>query len=270
MTDSLTTQVLAIMQRAADVAILPRFQNLAAADIVSKAVNDVVTIADNEAEAIIAEGLARLMPEAAVVGEEACHSEPALLDQLGSGLCWIIDPIDGTNNFAAGKRPFGVMVALSEHGETVAGWIYDPVSKRLCHAAAGKGAWIDGNRITARTTGESPPVAANSLVYVRQATRAAVTAAVAPHYRLVDVPRCAAEQYPRLVLGINDVAIFERTMPWDHAAGVLLVNEAGGRAARRDGSAYRVDDKGAGLIGAASPALWEDIATRLNAAIETT
>ena len=104
MTDSLTTQVLAIMQHAADVAILPRFQNLAAADIVSKAVNDVVTIADNEAEAIIADGLARLMPEAAVVGEEACHSEPALLDQLGSGLCWIIDPIDGTNNFAAGKR----------------------------------------------------------------------------------------------------------------------------------------------------------------------
>ena len=96
--------------------------------------------------------------------------------------------------------------------------------------------------------------------------RAAVQAGIAPHYTLVDIPRCAAEQYPRLVMGTNDVAIFERTLPWDHAAGVLFVNEAGGKAARPDGSAYRVDDHTRpGLIAAASEALWEALAARMAA-----
>jgi fructose-1,6-bisphosphatase/inositol monophosphatase family enzyme len=81
---------------------------------------------------------------------------------------------------------------------------------------------------------------------------------------LVDIPRCAAEQYPRLVLGQNDVSIFERTLPWDHAAGVLFLNEAGGKAARPDGSPYRVDDYARpGMIGAATPALWEELAERM-------
>jgi fructose-1,6-bisphosphatase/inositol monophosphatase family enzyme len=81
---------------------------------------------------------------------------------------------------------------------------------------------------------------------------------------VVDIPRCAAEQYPRIVLGINDVSIFERTLAWDHAAGVLFVNEAGGRAARPDGSAYRVDNHlQPGLIAAASPALFEQMAGHL-------
>ncbi len=84
--------------------------------------------------------------------------------------------------------------------------------------------------------------------------RAATQAISLPHYDLVDIPYCAAEQYPRLALGENDVSIFERTLAWDHAAGVLWLNEAGGKAARPDGSAYRVDEVGrTGLLGAASP-----------------
>jgi fructose-1,6-bisphosphatase/inositol monophosphatase family enzyme len=199
-----------------------------------------------------------------VVGEEAAHADPRLLARLDDQLCWIIDPLDGTNNFAAGERPFGVMVALAERGETVAGWIYDPLSKRFCHAYLGGGAFIDQQRIGAKTTGARPPVAANSLIYMQPQRREAVHAAVAPHYRLVDIPRCAAEQYPRLVLGENDVAIFERTLPWDHAAGVLFVNEAGGKAARPDGSPYRVGEHSrSGLIGAASERLWDELAALL-------
>ena len=251
------------MREAAERAILPRYQTLAEGDIVSKAANDVVTIADNEAEAILAAGLARLLPEAAIVGEEAAHADPVLFDRLGDALCWIIDPLDGTNNFAAGKPPFGVMIALAEAGETIAGWIYDPLSGRLCHAERGNGAWIDGERVNARDTGGTPPIAANSLVYMLPERRAEVQAAIAPHYALVDIPRCAAEQYPRLVLGVNDVAIFERTLAWDHAAGVLFLNEAGGKAARPDGSAYRVDDARKGLLGAATPQLWDQLAALL-------
>ncbi len=175
-----------------------------------------------------------------IVGEEAAHADPALLDRLGDALCWIVDPLDGTNNFAKGKPPFGVLVALSEAGETVAGWIYDPLSGRFCHAARGEGAYVDGERIVARATGLEPPVAAISLIFADPARRAALTAHIAPHYRLVDIPRCAAEQWPRLALGVNDISVFERTHAWDHAAGVLLLNEAGGKAARPDGSPYRV------------------------------
>ena len=264
MTQALTAGVLAVMQDAATRAIMPRYQSLAAHEIDAKAADDVVTIADKEAELILAEGLSKLLPEAAIVGEEAAHADPALLDRLGNALCWIIDPVDGTNNFAAGKPPFGVMVALAEAGEAIAGWILDPLTGRLCHAHRGGGAFVGEERIAARSTGENPPIAAISLVFMDPAQREAMKAHIAPHYTLTDIPRCAAEQYPRLVLGVNDVSIFERTLAWDHAAGVLFVNEAGGKAARPDGRAYRVDEAHLpGLIGAASAGLWEEMAERL-------
>lgn len=265
---ALDREINVLMRDATARAILPRWRQLATDQIEAKAsggtLPDVVTIADHEAEAILSEGLARLLPEAVVVGEEACAADPSVFERLGDRLCWIVDPLDGTNNFAAGKPPFGILVALAEHGETVAGYIYDCLSGRFCHAARGGGAFIDGERVCARETGADRPVAANSLIYMQPERRAAVSAAITPHYALVDIPRCAAEQYPRLVLGQNDVAIFERTLPWDHAAGALFVNEAGGKVARYDGSPYRVDEyERPGLIGAASERLWEEMAARL-------
>ena len=262
--DALTRAVHAAMLEAAERSILPRYQTLAAHEIEDKAADDVVTIADHESEAILAERLARLLPEAAIVGEEAAHADPALLAKLGDALCWIVDPLDGTNNFAKGKPPFGILVALSEAGETVAGWLYDPLSGRFCHAARGKGAFVGEERVTARASGADPAIAAISLIFADPARRTALTTHIAPHYTLVDIPRCAAEQWPRLVLGQNDVSIFERTLAWDHAAGVLFLNEAGGKAARPDGSPYRVDEAHRpGLLGAASPALWDQLAVRM-------
>ncbi|HWU03240.1 MAG TPA: inositol monophosphatase family protein [Novosphingobium sp.] len=263
MTDTLSEAVHDVMQGAAERAIRPRYQHLAAADIVEKAADDVVTIADKESEAMLAEGLARILPEAAIVGEEAAHADPAILSRLGSDLCWIIDPLDGTNNFAAGRPPFGILVALSQGGETIGGWIYDVLSGRFCHARRGEGAFMDGERLHARTSGETPPIAAISVIFADPARRAAIQNHIAPHYTMVDIPRCAAEQYPRLAVGINDVSVFERTLAWDHAAGVLFLNEAGGKAARFDGTPYRVDEDRRGLIGAASPALWDQLARRL-------
>lgn len=264
MTHSLTPAVVAVLQEAASRAVMPRFRSLSADQIDAKAADDVVTIADKEAEVILAAGLATILPDATIVGEEAAHADPALLDRLGDALCWIIDPIDGTNNYAAGKPPFGIMVALAEAGETVAGWILDPLTGRLCHAHRGFGAFVGDDRVTARTSGQNPPIAGISVMFMDPARRQAVKDSIAPHYAIVDIPRCAAEQYPRLVLGVNDVSIFERTLAWDHAAGVLFVNEAGGRAARPDGRPYRVDEAHLpGLIGAASPALWDDLAARM-------
>ena len=259
----------ALLREVSEKAILPLYQSLADDQIIAKhggdyaAIEDVVTVADRQAEEMLAEGLARIIPGLPVVGEEEAHEDPSVFDRL-TGDCWIVDPIDGTCNFAQGKPPFGILLAMASGGEAHTGWIYDCLSGRLCLAHKGKGAFVNGEKIAARPTGESPPVAAISLIFLDPARRAAVQQALEPHYRQTITPFCSAEQYPRLALGINDVSIFERTLPWDHAAGVLFLNEAGGKAARPDGSPYRVDDwKRPGLVGAASPALWDELAGRL-------
>jgi len=264
--ETLNLAVEAIMREANARAIVPHYQQLDASEIDAKAADDMVTIADKESEAILTERLAALLPEAAVVGEEAVFADSAILEQLRDRLCWIVDPLDGTNNFAAGKPPFGVLVALADRGEILGGWILDSLSGRFCRAGLGAGAWIDGERIAARTSGEDAAIAAISTLFLDPGQREAVKAHIAPHYRLVDIPRCAAEQYPRLALGVNDLSVFERTLPWDHAAGALFLNEAGGKCARPDGSPYRVDEyERRGMIGAASPALWDGLAQRLEA-----
>jgi fructose-1,6-bisphosphatase/inositol monophosphatase family enzyme len=241
-TPTLNAAVETIMREVSRDVILPHYQSLTAAQIVSKAVNDVVTVADQESEAILTERLTALLPDASVVGEEATFADESELLKLKDRLCWIVDPLDGTNNFAAGKPPFGMLIALADRGETLGGWILDCLTGRFCRASLNGGAWVNEEHLTAQAT------------------------EVAPHYRMVDIPRCAAEQYPRLALGQNDVAVFERTLPWDHAAGALFLNEAGGKCARPDGTPYRVDQfDRKGLIGAASPALFEALANRLSA-----
>jgi len=258
---ALNVAIHALLREVTDKAILPRYRKLAAHEITAKAADDVVTVADHESEAMLEEGLARIA-DLPVVGEEASFADASVQERL-SGDCWIVDPLDGTRNFARGKPPFGILLAMASGGEAHTGWIYDCLTGRLCAARRGKGAFVDGEQVAARPTGETPPVAAVSLIFMDPARREAVKAAISD-YRQVDVPYCAAEQYPRLALGVNDVSIFERTLAWDHAAGALWLDEAGGKVARFDGSPYRVDEwDRKGLIGAASPALWDAMAARL-------
>ncbi|WP_296678707.1 inositol monophosphatase family protein [Novosphingobium sp.] len=257
------TEMSKLLREVAARAIMPHFQSLHEGQIEHKAADDVVTVADFQAEELLIEGLSRIIPGLPIVSEEAAHADPSVLELL-KGPCWIVDPLDGTNNFANGNGPFGILIAMAEAGEAHTGWIYDPLSDRLCIARRGKGAFIGGQRVTAKTTGENCPIAAISLVFLDPAKREAMRHHIAPHYTLVDIPRCAAEQYPRIALGVNDLSIFERTLAWDHAAGALFVNEAGGKVARLDGRPYRVDEAHLpGLIGAASPALFDQLAARL-------
>lgn len=254
------TQIDAVDRLLRDVArdvVMPRYQNLATHEVKEKAADDLVTIADQESEERLTEGLLRILPDAQVVGEEACAADPAVQDRIDDGAVWIIDPIDGTGNFAAGRPPFGLMVALAVDGETQAGWIFDPLANRLCHARLGGGAFIDGTRIAARGTGAERPIAGISVLFMDPEQRARTIERASGILDMVDIPRCAAEQYPRVALGVNDMALFERTLPWDHAPGVLFINEAGGQALRPDGSPYRVGERRTGLLAAASPALWE-------------
>jgi len=257
MNDTLSRAVAEAMESVGAEIILPRFQKLAAHEIAEKTPGDLVTIVDKESEDRLSATLAALLPDARVVGEEAAAAGPDILDRMDEGLVWVIDPLDGTMNFAAGKRPFAIMIALLGDGETQAGWILDPISGRLCHARRGEGAFVDGERVRARPTGAPLPLGAIATYFLSPERQAEIEARCAGKIELVAIPRCAGEQYPRLVLGENDLTLFERTWPWDHLAGSLFLEEAGGRIARPDGTPYKVGVPGKGLIGAASPALWE-------------
>lgn len=259
--DSLSASVAALMRQVAADVVMPRYRNLAQHEVIEKAADELVTIADRESEERLQEGVARLLPEAGIVGEEAVAADPTLLGDLGNGLKWLIDPIDGTGNFASGKPPFGLMIALIDNGIVQASWMLDPLTDRLCSAALGQGAAINGERITARPTGAPLPVAGISLLFADPETRVRLKARAEGRLEMADIPRCAAEQYPRIVLGVNDLAVFERTLPWDHAPGALFVNEAGGKVARPDGSSYVIGaEPGRGLLAACSPAMWEQAA----------
>lgn len=252
-----------IIRHVAQKVVLPHYQNLQASDIQEKSPGDLVTVADKLSEEMLSEKLGVLTPDAAIVGEEASAADPAVMDHLADNQAWIIDPIDGTGNFAAGKPPFGMIVALSQANETVAGWLYDPLADRMCYAAKGQGAYLNGERLSVSDNPEGKPIAALATGFMKSEQREQLLSAADGNYHIVDIPRCAAEQYPRLALGTNHISTFERSLPWDHAAGILFLNEAGGKAARWNGDTYRPADRKTGLLGASSPKLWDEAAELL-------
>ncbi|WP_420146417.1 inositol monophosphatase family protein [Sphingobium sp.] len=252
LSQSLNHRVGTLMRSVAAEIVTPRFRTLAAHEIADKGAGEIVTCADHEAEAALRDGLDRLNIGARIVGEEACSADPALLDDVGEGLVWLIDPLDGTANFAAGRQPFGIMIALVENGVPLAGWIYDPVSGRMCAAERGKGATVNGTPVHAQSTGAMRPVAALGTQFLPSHRRAIIHEAATEHFTLETIPRCAAESYARLVLGRNDAALFQRILPWDHAAGILFLTEAGGHVSHWDGTPYRVGSPSPGVLLAAS------------------
>jgi len=255
--------VSALMRDVAARIVMPRFRQLDAGDIIEKEPDELVTIADRESEIALTEGLLRALPGSRVVGEEACAADPALIGTVGDGIVWIVDPIDGTANFASGTSPFAIMIALAKDGVTEGAWILDPVSGRLCHAALGQGTTVDGVPVKARGSGVTPLVAGISTRYLPPKFRDKVEARAEGKLDCVAIPRCAGEQYPRIMLGENDVALFWRTYAWDHAPGALILTEAGGRVARFDGTPYTPAQTGTGLLAAASPELWDQTAAIL-------
>lgn len=251
------------MRDVADTVVMPCFRTLAPHEIAEKRPGEIVTRADREAELRLRDGLDALGLGARIVGEEAVEDAPELLDDIGSGLVWLIDPLDGTANFAAGTGPFGLMIALVENGIPLAGWMLDPVSDRLCHAARGRGATCDGVAIAASASGNPRPIAALGTQFLSPDRRARVHAQASRRFDLMPIPRCAAESYPRIALGQNDVTLFQRILPWDHAAGALFVTEAGGEVRHWDHRPYRVGSGSAGVLVAATPDLWDKAAATL-------
>lgn len=252
--------VSALLRKVSDEIILPHYRTLTSSQIKEKSPGDLVTIADKLSEEALSRALALIIPDAKIVGEEACADNPSISEYLSAHQCWIIDPIDGTGNYARGDGAFGIIIALTQNNHTIAGWMYDPTKSRLCHAFKGQGAFINGVRIYAPNDPSARPIAALATGFMSDEQRADTISAADGNYEIVPIPMCAAEQYPLLASGDHNISIFERILPWDHAAGILFLNEAGGKAARWDGSEYRPADTKKGLLGASSPTLWEQAA----------
>lgn len=259
--------VSALMRGVAAQAVMPHYRLLSARDISEKSPGELVTIADREAEARLHAGLLALSREygisARIIGEEAVAGDAGLLDDVGTGLVWLVDPLDGTANFAAGREPFGMMIALVEDGEPLEGWILAPLSGRMCHAARGRGARFNGHAVRAAGTGQQKPRAALGTHFLPPAKRGQVHDRASAVLDVRPVPRCAAESYARLVLGQDDVALFQRILPWDHAAGALFLKEAGGVITHWDGSPYRIGGPGKGVLAAATQNMWDIAAANL-------
>jgi fructose-1,6-bisphosphatase/inositol monophosphatase family enzyme len=250
--------VTAIIRSAADEAILPRFQKLRDGQIEEKTPGEVVTIADREAERIIAPQLEALLPGSRAVGEEASSVNPSLMERLDEGDVWLVDPLDGTGNFIAGSAEFAVMVALLRQGEPLASWMYRPATGELAVASLGGGAFIDGNRIRTVEACPPPEVCRGAVLtrFLPDPWKEQVKAHAGRFLAILPGTKCAGVDYPAVATGTQNFVMFWRLLPWDHAPGALFVREAGGRVAHLDGSPYRPEAKASGLLVAENEDVW--------------
>lgn len=256
----------ALLAEAAAAEIMPRWRRLGADDIRQKtSAIDLVTEADVNAERYITARLKERFPNAVVVGEEAYAADPAVLAGLDEAdLAFVIDPVDGTLNFASGLPLFGVMLAVLVKGETVAGIIYDPVGKDFILASRGAGAHIrhgDGRIEPVRVAPAAPVSAmtgAISWTYVQEPERSMLSrnhAKFNAHFNF----RCAAHEYRLVAAGSAHFLLYMKLTPWDHLPGMLIHAEAGGHSARIDGAPYVPSRMDGGVLVAPDKASWDEI-----------
>jgi fructose-1,6-bisphosphatase/inositol monophosphatase family enzyme len=249
--------VSAAMRAVAAEIILPRFRAVVDGDVSEKAPGELVTVADVEAERALAATLSELLPGSLVVGEEAVAADPGVLPAgAASARTWVIDPIDGTWAFVAGTEHFTVMVALIEDGVTTAAWILQPATGRLFTAVRGGGARLDGE-VLVRTPAPDRLADLRARLVTRLlgpevAEEVIRRAGPIGHLDTDRLP--AGIEYGRVALGELDAVLYLRTHVWDHAPGALLLEEAGGRVTRLDGSGYDPWSDRTGLLLAADPA----------------
>lgn len=244
--------------------IIPRFRNLSASDISEKtSVIDLVTEADILAEKRITAALLERFPKAHIVGEEtydADHSViPALID---APLAFVIDPIDGTFNYASGLPAFGTLLAVTIKGETVAGIIHDPVMGDTIVSVKGAGATLKRKNGSEAKLAVAKPVDLSQMVGVFSwghsfQDRRPVIAANMTKAKMALTPNCSAYEYWLVSSGKIHFIGHEKLMPWDHLAGVLTHQEAGGYTAKFDGTPYRPGDLTGGILSAPDKESWK-------------
>ena len=256
-------RVTAIVQDVAATIVMPSFRSLRPEDIHAKDTvgdpEDLVTVVDRAAERFLIDALTGVVPGAAFVGEEASAEDPSLLDALSSATpAWLIDPVDGTKNFARGHADFGVMLALVEGGRTRASWMAVPAgqpSAFVVVAEEGNGTFINGIRV--ELPRDAPPLPRGSIHTRMMPSDEArhVLEKLAGRYEPRPSTGSAATEYSAILRGEKDFVIYYRLLPWDHAPGALAITEAGGAAVHASGLAYTPLSANQVTIFAATPSL---------------
>ena len=234
-------RVVDILREVAAELVLPRFRNLAEGDVTEKGPGDLVTIVDREAEVALSTRLAGLLHGSLVVGEEAVAADHRVLERIGDpGPVWVIDPIDGTGNFAAGREPFALMVALLRGGVPRLSVVYQPVSGLVAMAESGSGTYVDGARVTLDRDRLTPDQLIGTVhsKYLPETLREEVQDRLPRIGKVLPSQHCAGHDYPRLLLGHHHFVLYWKSLPWDHAPGSLMVREAGGVVRHFDGTDY--------------------------------
>ena len=247
-------RVAELMRETAAAELLPRFRTLAKEDIRLKRPGDFVTIADELSEQRLAAGLAKILPGVPVVGEEAVEKDPGLVDLIDrpAEACWVVDPLDGTANFAGGKDRFAMIVCLVRDRMAVGGWILDVPRDRMAVAQRGQGVTLDGAAVP------STAIARPLVGFVGYKVRKEFDRQLPPDRRRrlghLSTLSCAGIEYLELLTGRADFSLYRTTKPWDHAAGTLMLREAGGDAVRFGCDPYvPAQPFNAGLIAAPRP-----------------
>ncbi len=235
------TAITDLLREAAAEEVLPRFRALGDGDIQEKTSSaDLVTVADIACEKFLTRRLLDMHPDSIVIGEEAVAEDASLMEALRTeDRVWIIDPIDGTWNFAHDDERFAIILAYVEHGQTVAGWILDPIRDVAYSAEVGQGAWRDGTRLSVAKA--APINDMTAVLYVgRKRTPELFEKVQAVKEEIGGriFTRCAAAEYMALLDQRAHYAIFTRLLPWDHVAGCLMHAEADGHLAYLDGDTY--------------------------------
>ena len=210
-------------------------------EVRAKQARDLVTEADVESEEAILGLIRGRFPDHNIVAEETGR-----LDQ-NSEYTWYVDPMDGTNCFVMGVPYFSVSLGLARGGETVLGVVYNPLQDDLYTAEMGSGAYHGDQRLAVSGRGALPEALVSAGYYgddsaVQQGMRMIEALSLAA--RKVVVHFSPALDLCNIARGRMDAYVDRSTTPEDHAAGALLVTEAGGRVQDYGGGPWRVDAPG--------------------------
>lgn len=259
-------QLINLVRRVAKSEIMPHFKQLHRGQVSQKTnAQDLVTVVDKTAEAMLTRGILSMFPNALIIGEENVSDNPELVKKIPEAeLCFTIDPVDGTWNYANELPVFGVLISILRFGIPVFGLLYDPVSNDFVIADTESQTQQIMPRRGLRTLstskgGELQDVTGYVSLYMLPEDKRADMAATYPNIGRVLSLRCACHEARMLAQGSADFALFAKLTPWDNAPGAIAVMQAGGHVAMLDGSDYRADMRDGYLLMAANEALWNKL-----------
>ncbi|MEW2527752.1 inositol monophosphatase family protein [Streptomyces sp. NPDC047071] len=232
-----------VIRDAAAAEITPRFRQLAEDEVVQKSgPHDLVTVADRLAEEFLTRELTALLPGSVVVGEEAVHADPSTYEAIAEGApVWIVDPVDGTRQFVRGDAGFCTLVALALDGVVLASWTYAPALDQCAVAVRGRGATLNGAPLRAGTPEPGRPltVATSHPDFTTDDQKHALLGVFTDGFAARPCGSAGLE-YLAVARGELDAVAFTWELAWDHAAGLLLVEEAGGAHLTREGVPFAI------------------------------